>query len=157
MDTQNSAELSEATITACAIATGRQPADPAAESQQIKAAVRDVDRKGNGTETYRRVLRSGEWTWLTSDRLPMPIDFRNRVFWLGGDVFPGELVARFDRQIKGDRSAGEAKLECFALVRTHEERAERMVRCTHKRRRDGQYAVTLPDGSTVVVPDPAWR
>ena len=158
--TQHAAEAAAAPVldplaTACAIARGEQ-SDPAASGISIRGAWRDLNARGRGSESYRRRLPAGErvWAWVSGERLPRTgsraSERRCRV---NGEVFDGDLVATFSRMI--DSRVGAVSIDAFALVVTALEKPLRT--CEHKRRRDGQYDVTLPDGSKITVASPEWR
>lgn len=162
---QNSTEqtpaIDEQMRRACALARG-EISDPDGEGVSVLAAKKDLSAKGSGEESYRRRLPAGygAWTWVSEERLPRG-HFRasERRAEVKGDAFAGDLLAWFSRQIKNGASAGEATLDSFQLVagRLSDGRTRVSNALTHTKRRDGQYAVTLPDGSVIVVASPAWR
>jgi hypothetical protein len=147
---------------ACALASGGVSPDEAAAAIRVIAAKKDLSAKGSGEESYRRRLPAGEtaWEWISDERLPRG-HFRasERRAEVRGDVFPGDLLAWFSRQIKGGASQGEATIDSFQLVIgvLSDGRARVSKALEYTKRRDGKFAVTLPDGSVMVVNSPAWR
>lgn len=149
--------LVAAVAIACSIARGEQQPDPAATGFSIRGAWRDLNSRGHGSESYRRRLPAGEhtWTWVSDERLPrVGIRASERRCSVEGEVFAGDLIAEFSRSI--DSRVGAVSIDYICIVG---ERAtgKHLTACQFTRRRDGQYDVTLPDGSTVTVASPEWR
>ncbi len=147
---------------ACALASGGVSPDEAATAIRVIAAKKNLTAKGSGEESYRRRLPAGEtaWEWISDERLPRGHFLASeRRAEVRGDVFAGDLLAWFSRQIKGGASQGEATIDSFQLVigKLGDCRARVSKALDHTRRRDGRFAVTLPDGSVMVVTSPAWR
>ncbi|MDE3097244.1 MAG: hypothetical protein KGK07_14745 [Chloroflexota bacterium] len=148
--------IDPAVAAACAIARGEQQPDPAESAISIRGAWRDLNARGRGDESYRRRLPAGAkgWAWVSDDRLPRAgIRASERRCSVSGEVFGGDLIAEFSRSI--DSRVGAVSVDSFALVVAGH--AKLLHICEYKRRRDGQYAVTLPDGGDITVASPEWR
>jgi hypothetical protein len=140
--TETTATLSASVITACAIARGESTAqtDPAPVS--IRGACVERSMRGKVQEEwYRMVLRDGEWTYVSADRLSTTA----RHSAVSGDVYQGELVAQHERG---------AQIDAMWLVagQADEEWVELQIRVGAS-----TITATLPDGSTVAVPNPRRR
>lgn len=134
---------------ACDIATGRTPADPSAPGEHITGAKKDLNAKGRGPEWYRMVYRGGSWRYVSDERLPSGTYLASdRRATVRGEVYPGEIVAQHDRG---------QPVDLMYLVCRPDDQGTRLVDCAFRRRRDGDLAVTLPDGSEIVLPDPRRR
>lgn len=131
---------------ACDIAAGRTPADPAAPSRRITGAKKDKNARGRGPEWYRMVWRGGSWRYVSDERLPsgnfLAADRRATVY---GEVYEGEVCVDHDR--------GGPVSDAYLVCRP-DEGGKVLADCTFARRRDGQLAITLPDGSVILTPDP---
>jgi hypothetical protein len=136
--------LSEQAAMACKVAAGG-PADPGATGRKLAAAHKDLNAKGRGPWWYRMVWRGGSWQYFSEERLPAGT-FRaaERRATVYGEVYPGELVCSHD---KGGPLDDEVYLET----------GTELVECKVTKRRDGQLAVTLPDGVEVLRPNPRKR
>lgn len=92
---------------------------------------------------------------MSPDRLPRySLRSADRHVLVEGDAFVGDVIATFSRELRGGFSAGRASLEGFQLV-VDAALCLEPIR-PHQRRRDGRYELTLPDGTTLIVSDPAW-
>lgn len=131
---------------ACDIAAGRASADPDAEGARIRGAHKDLNAKGRGPEWYRMVYRGGSWQYVSDERLPSGTyrasDRRATVY---GEVYPGEILADHDRGKPVDQ---------IWLAHARDAEGDALTECEFRRRRDGDLAITLPDGSEVVLSDP---
>lgn len=133
------------TQAACDIAAGRVQADPAAIGASIIGAKKDLNCKGRGPQWYRMVWRAGTWQYVSDERLPAG-SFRasERRAEVHGEVFPGEIVVGHDR-------GGPVDSAWLARERVD---GKALVTITFAKRRDGNLAFTLPDGSIVVLSNP---
>lgn len=131
---------------ACDVATGRTPADDAATGKRIIGAKKDLNAKGRGPQWYRMVYRNRSWQYVSTDRLPSGT-FRasDRNAEVYGEVYPGEIVVHHDR--------GSA-VDAAWLAATPNAEGKCLIKITFARRRSGNLAFTLPDGSEVVLSDP---
>jgi hypothetical protein len=139
---------------AIAIATGIAAIADDIAPLRIKGAWNDYNARGRGHTTARRVLRDGKWEWLSApaSRGRMRAADRNDMQY--GNVWEGEIIAE---HIIGARSC---EPEQFYLIVCGED--EKLINneltiLKHHARRDGQFAVTLPDDQTITVSNPAWR
>ena len=152
--------LAPKTLAACRLALGEVPPDADAEPGSIRSAWRDLSARGSGPEAYRRVLRGGaeSWGWLGAERLPRTASSaRDRRASVYGDVYLGDVVATFSRRIEHGRSAGKATLDDFRIYCGHDEAGKPiLVECAAKKRRDGRFALVLPNGSALIVGSPDW-
>lgn len=124
---------------ACAIARGELTPDPGAAGVQIRAAHRELAMRGSVREEwYRMVWRDGGWRYLGDRRLEP-----NRKDTTYDIAYPGELIVQHDRG---------GPVDAAYLVVATQDKPLRSLDFT--RRRDGQLGIALPDGSTVVRPDP---
>lgn len=133
---------------ACDIAAGRAAADPSAPGKRIRAAHKNLNCKGRGDHWFRMVLRGSRWSYFSEERLPagsfLAADRRCTVY---GEVFSGELVCQHDK----------AKGVDAVWLACEPESSSALEECTFRKRRDGRLAVTLPDGTEVVVDNPHGR
>jgi len=131
---------------ACDVATGRTPTDDAATGTRITGAKKDLNAKGRGSQWYRMVYRNRSWQYVSTDRLPngtfLAADRRAEVY---GKVFPGEIVVQHDR--------GSA-VDAAWLVAAPNTEGKCLTKITFAKRRSGDLAFSLPDGSEVVLSDP---
>lgn len=151
---------SEAVRLACDLATGTLM-DPTASAIRARGAWRDLNAKGNGTESYRRALSpGGAWRFVSRDRLPRGT-FRaaDRKATVYGDVYAGDLLADFDRSLRGGRSTGEAQHDGkIGLVIGHDANGELAIRWLDcARQKDGTVRVILPTGAHLTIASPEWR
>ena len=156
-------------LEACALARGDTPPDNAAGSTKVRAAWRDLNTKGNGSESYRRRLPAGDrqWRWLSEHRLPRGAFYASdRHASVTGDVYCGDLVATYSRTIARGQAPTSASLNQIELIAdvadtpaddTRRSPTLRLVSCVYHLRRDGQLEVMLPDGSTMTTQNSDWR
>lgn len=151
--------ISEAIVIACDIATGAAT-DPAAVAISTSGSWRNLNAKGNGTETYRRALSpGGAWRFVASDRLPrgtfLAADRKCRI---SGDVFAGDLVADYDRSLSKGRSDGEARHDGkIGLVIGPADKGAEIEWVDVVRQKDGTWRVILPTGAHLTFPPAGWR
>jgi hypothetical protein len=154
--------ISEAVRLACDIATG-SARDPAAVAIITRAAWRDLNAKGNGTETYRRALSpGGAWRFVSNDRLPRGTFLAgDRKAVVRGDVYVGDLLADYDRGLSRGASSGEAKHDGkIGLVVGHHDGKvlkEDIEWMDVVRQKDGTWRVILPTGAHLTFPAAGWR
>lgn len=143
--TQEVVMLSERVQSACDIAAGRTPADPASSGKRIIGAKKDLNCKGRGPPWYRMVYRRG-WQYVSSERLPSG-SFRaeERRAEVYGNVYPGEIVVSHDRG---------KPVDAAWLVLTPDAEGQVLRSIEFASRRDGKLSFSLPDGSEVVLPNP---
>lgn len=131
---------------ACDVAAGRTQADDAATGTRITGAKKDLNAKGRGPQWYCMVYRNRSWQYVSTDRLPsgtfLAADRRAEVY---GEVYPGEIVVQHDR--------GSA-VDAAWLVAAPNAEGKCLTKITFTKRRSGDLAFTLPDGSEVVLSDP---
>lgn len=134
---------------ACDVATGRTQPDDAETGTRVTGAKKDLNAKGRGPQWYRMVYRGGSWRYVSTDRLPngafLAADRRAEVY---GEVFPGEIVVQHDRG---------SPVDAAWLVAAPNSEGKCMTKITFAKRRSGDLAFTLPDGSEVVLSDPRGR
>lgn len=132
----------------CDIAQGKAEADPTSAAISIRAAHKDLNAKGRGPCWYRMVWRGNTWQYFSDGRLPTGT-FRaaERRATVYGDVFVGEIIAQHD---KG------GPIEAVYLIAPGPSDSEIKLSpaLDFTKRRDGMLAVTLPDGSGIVLPNP---
>lgn len=136
--------MDERTERACQIAAG----EPGSEEpvKKITGAKRDLNAKGNGSEWYRMVWRSGQWRYVSDERLP-PGRFlaRERRCSVQGEVYEGEIVVQHDRGKPVDRAY---------LVCQPNEAGSVLEELPFKKLRSGELRIALPNGTQVDRPDP---
>src|SRR5690606_25920321 len=117
------------------------------EAVRIRGAHRNISARGTVRERwYRMVWRDGRWSYVTSDREPRGTFLAADRRWSGyGDVFPGEIVVEHGR--------GGPVSDAYVVDPDPE---GPLTRVEFARTREG-LRVTLPDGSTVDLPDPRAR
>jgi hypothetical protein len=150
---------SEAVVVACDIATGAA-ADPTANAIRTKGAWRDLNAKGNGKETYRRALSpGGSWRFVSDERLPRGTFLAaDRGACVRGDVFAGDLIADYDRGLRGGRSQGEAQHDGrIGLVIGPATKGAEIEWLDVTRQKDGAWRVILPTGAHLTFASPVWR
>jgi hypothetical protein len=144
----------------CDIATGAA-IDPAAVAIRAKGAWRDLNAKGNGTETYRRALSpGGSWRFVASDRLPRGTFLAaDRKALARGDVYVGDLVADYDRSLSRGVSQGEAQHDGkVGLVTGEAAKGGALVAWMDvARQKDGTWRVILPTGAHLTFASAGWR
>ena len=133
---------------AWAIAVGATPPDPASASIRICGAENDYNARGRGSTMARRVLRGGQWAWVSAPASRGRLRASDRHDATCGDVYVGEIVAQYTL-------GGSSTPDVWYLVYGSERPLHRLA-ATH--RRDGRWDLTL-DGAegTVTVADPYWR
>lgn len=139
--------MTESVSRAVAIANGTQAEDPGASALEIVGAENDYNARGRGNTTARRVWRGGDWQWVSAPASRGRFLASDRRDVKYGPVFEGEIVAEY---ILG----GPRKPEYWYLVVADE---CPLVPVEATQRRDGQWAVSLAEGQTVVVSNPYWR
>lgn len=159
-NTEDTAVPSEGVRMACDLATGAAK-DPTANAISTKGAWRDLNAKGNGDETYRRALSpGGVWRFVSRERLP-PGTFLagDRKASVRGDVYPGDLVADYERSLRGGRSQGEANHDgkVGLVIGPHPEGGAKIEWMDVTRQKDGSWRVILPTGAHLTFASPAWR
>lgn len=152
--------LDPAVKDACMIAVGESPADERSTPHRCWAAKRGLNCKGNGGESYRRVLRAGtkSWEFLSSERLPrgtyLAADRKASVY---GEGFRGDLLASYSRSLRGGKSQqSKATLDEVRIVVGKHSGEWLSVPCVATRRRDGRYDIILPSGQSLTVASPDW-
>lgn len=160
MDTTTTAiAIIEAARIACDIATGVAN-DPTAVAISTRGAWRDLNARGNGTESYRRALSPGaSWRFVALSRLPRGTFLAgDRKALERGDVYAGDLVADYDRSLRGGRSQGAASHDGkIGLVIGEGEHGARIEWMDAVRQKDGTVRVILPTGAHLTVSSPGWR
>lgn len=151
--------VSERGRIACDVATG-DAADPTAVAIGTRGAWRDVNAKGNGSETYRRALSpGGAWRFVSSARLPRGTFLASdRKATVHGDVYVGDLVADYDRSLRGGRSQGEATHDGkIGLVVAPADKGAEILWMDAVRQKDGTWRVVLPTGAHLTIAPAGWR
>jgi hypothetical protein len=151
--------LPELVRLACDIATGAAKV-PTAVAIRTKGAWRDLNAKGNGSETYRRALSPGaQWRFVSSERLPRGTFLAgDRKAVVRGDVYVGDLVADYDRGLSRGASKGEAKHDGkIGLVVGHADKGAEIEWMDVVRQKDGTWRVILPTGTHLTFPAAGWR
>lgn len=147
-------------LAASLVALGATPPDEHDEPGAVRGAWRDVNSRGNGTESYRRRLSPGaqSWGWLSDERLPRGTFLASdRRAVIRGDAFVGDLLAVFSRGLRGGSSTGKATLDGFEIYCGRGGDGKFLLPdCDGKKKRDGSYSVMLPTGRVLIVPSPAW-
>lgn len=157
--TEPTKSLSKATIIACDIATGNAT-DDTATAIRTKGAWRDLNSKGNGTETYRRALSPGRtWRFVSSERLPRGTFLANdRHAYVRGDVYVGDLLADYDRSLRQGVSQGDARHDGkIGLVIGAADKDAEVEWMDVTRQKDGKWRVILPTSTHLTFESPAWR
>ncbi len=109
---------------------------------------RDVSARGRCREHWL-VYRSGAWQYYGERLGPVGDSADTRYQTTRGDAYLGELIARHDR--------GGPVNAMYIVAPPTGEPQKKITPLAFRRRRDGQIDVSLPDGSTVTVPDPRRR
>lgn len=138
---------------ACDIATGAVAADPASSGYRIVGAKKDLNCKGRGPQWYRMVYRNGSWRYVSDNRLPAG-SFRasDRRATVHGNVYFGEIIVGHDHAGPVD--------EAFLVCNIDDADTGDDVLLdlpTPSVRRDGKLSIELPDGRTLVLPNPRER
>lgn len=144
---------------ACDIATGAA-ADPAAVAISTRGAWRDVNAKGNGSETYRRALSpGGAWRFVSSERLPRGTFLASdRKATVHGDVYVGDLVADYDRSLRAGKSQGDATHDGkIGIVLAPADKGAEILWMDAIRQKDGTWRVILPTGAHLTITPAGWR
>ncbi len=150
---------SELVRIACDIATGAAK-DPAANAIRTKGAWRDLNAKGNGSESYRRALSpGGRWRFAASERLPRGTFLASdRKACVRGDVYVGDLVADYDRSLRGGASQGGATHDGrVGLIVGPADKGAEIVWMDAIRQKGGTWRVILPTGAHLTFPAAGWR
>lgn len=150
---------SETITIACDIATGAAQ-DPGAVAIRTKGSWRDLNAKGNGSETYRRALSpGGQWRFVASERLPRGVFLAaDRKARVRGDVYIGDLVADYDRTLRYGASEGEARHDGkIGLVTGPADKGAEIEWMDVVRQKDGTWRVILPTGAHLTFASPNWR
>jgi hypothetical protein len=115
----------------------------------VTAAKKDYNSRGSCREHwFQMVYRDGQWTYFGDGRLPNGTYLAaDRKASVTGEVWPGEFVCRHDRGGPVDR---------VCVVRADPD-AKPLQILEYVRTRGGMLRITLPDGSTVELPDPRKR
>jgi len=150
-------EVGPLTRIACAIALG-EVSDPSAVAMSLRGAWRGANAKGNGSETYRRVMSPGSGWRFLGGRLPAGCYLaRDRKAVTRGNVYIGDLIVDYTRGLRGGRSTGDAvcdgKIGLVIGLVDGEIEIDWMDIVTQ---RDG-VRIILATGSHLTVPSPAWR
>lgn len=159
---EESAGPSEAVRIACDIATGAAT-DPAANAISARGAWRCLNAKGNGSETYRRALSpGGAWRFVSRARLPHGTFLASdRKAEVRGDIYVGDLLADYDRSLRGGRSQGEASHDgrVGLVIGSTDGRLMRdgVMWMDATRQKNGTWRVVLPTGAHLTIPSAAWR
>lgn len=142
-DTPDQGALAAAVAAAYARVRGDDPIPDDEAPGQVRAAHKDVSSRGRVREWwYRMVYRDGGWQYVATERLERAARHQT----LMGEVWAGELLAEHDH--------GEPVDTMYVAFRRPADGAMRLRAVDFTRRRDGQLGVALPDGYTVVVPNP---
>lgn len=138
------------TLTAHAIAVLRGTATGHDEALSIIGSRNNYNSRGRGSTMAVRVLRSGAWVWVSrsaSRGRMLASDRRDTQY---GDVYEGEIVARYFL----GRDGG---LDTFGIVLGAEQSdGVKWIKIESNRIRTG-YRLTLTDGTAIEVSDPTWR
>jgi hypothetical protein len=81
----------------------------------IRGAFRDLNARGRGEETFRKVWRSGRWQWISSALPSGSFLAADRRAATKGDVETGEIIAQFSRQV-GYGGSRACSIDGFYLV-----------------------------------------
>jgi len=128
---------------------GRVPPDE--HTYSIRAAVRDQNAKGNGPEWYRMAWRPGasSWSYFGDERMPAfnAYNASTRRVTITGPLPPGTLLVQHHR--------GRPVDSVYLVVGPGEgEVRARVEELEWRKRADGNLAITLPDGTELLRPDP---
>lgn len=151
--------LDEATRIACDLATS-EAVDATAAAIAIRGSWRDLNAKGNGSESYRRAMSPGRpWRFVASSRLPSKTFLASdRRTTIRGDVFPGDLLADYERRLHAGQSTSEAVHDGqIGLVVGPSDDGADIVWMDAVRQKDGTLRVILPTGAHLTVATPGWR
>lgn len=159
---EQSTAISETVKIACDIATGTAT-DDSAVAARSRGSWRDLNAKGNGTETYRRALSpGGTWRFVAAERLPRGTFLAaDRGACVRGDVYVGDLIADYDRGLRGGTSQGEARHDGkVGLVVSHHD--GKLMKSDIEwmdvvRQKNGTWRVILPTGAHLTMPSADWR
>jgi len=138
--------LPETVRDACEIAaSGSEPPEP---SMRVEAGHCDYSARGRRrAHWYRMVWRGDAWQYFSSTRMgPVGLLASTRHQTVYGEVWHGEVVIQHDRG---------GPIDAAYLVVAGEE--DPLVECGLSRTRDGQLRITLPDGRTLLRPNPRRR
>lgn len=141
--------LTEQVRIACTIATG-EARDPSANAISVRAAHRDLNCKGRGTEWFRMVLRDGSFRYFSDERMPAGRFLASeRHVTLHGDVYAGEIVIEHDR--------GGPVSQVWLAVDPHPSpttgKVVKLIKIEWSKQRDGIRCI-LPTGASVTVANP---
>lgn len=131
-------------LLAVARATGRAPIPDDEQPLRVRSAFADYNARGKcRAHWFRLAWRNGAWTYIGErlDRVGALASSRHQT--VHADVWPGEILVQHDRGGPIDAAFlivddAEAPLELLPIAK----------------RRDGQLAITLPEGEVLVRPDP---
>jgi hypothetical protein len=129
----------------CARAKGEQeiPGDEAPIS--ITGAYCDYSASGRCREHWFRMVWRDKWQYLSERLAPVGMRASERHQSIKGDVWAGEIVAGHDRG---------KPIDAIGIISIQPVGGKHIQWLKFNRRRDGQFAITLPDGSVIVRPDP---
>jgi hypothetical protein len=153
------AAVTEQIRIACDVATGAA-VDPSASAICAKGAWRDLNARGSGSETYRRALSpGGAWRFVSTERLPrgafLAADRKARV---RGDVYVGDLIADYERSLRGGASQGEARHDGkIGIVVGPADVGAKIEWMDVVHQKDGTWRVILPTGAHLTFPPAGWR
>ena len=139
----------EAIRTATEVAMGRGTIADDAAPIRIRGAQNNYNARGSGSTMARRVLRDGEWKWVSAPASRARLRSGDRHDTQMGDVWVGEIVANYTLGARGTPTP-----DSFVLVIGGDDKPLQTV--PHVKRRDGQYTLTFGE-ETLVVSSPAWR
>jgi hypothetical protein len=152
-------EQDERVRLACDIATGTVK-DPTAVAIKTRGSWRDLNAKGNGSETYRRALSPGGlWRFVAAERLPRGTFLASeRGACMRGDVFVGDLIADYERSLRRGSSEGAARHDDkIGLVTGHAPKDAEVEWMDVVRQKDGTWRVILPTGAHLTFAPAGWR
>lgn len=121
---------------------------------RFKAAYRDLNAKGSGSQTYRKIVLPGRTSaeWPDAERMPALGGFRagDRRCSVMTSAPVGTLIVDFESPVRAYR-ASKATLAIGILTSAEKP----IVWCDYKAKRStGGIVVELPDGSTVEIANP---
>lgn len=148
MMTETTTTVSDRIIALCRLAATGAAED--AEVLSIRAAHCDYNSRGiRRAHWYRMVWRGGAWQYFADSRMErVGVSASTRYQTVRGDVYPSEVVIGHDHG---------GRVDCAYLVCSKGDASDPtdvMIDCRIATTRDGQLKITLPDGSTVLRPDP---
>lgn len=117
---------------------------------EVRGAWRDLNCKGRGPETFRKVWRNGRWQWVSGYLPKGSFLASDRHCEERGPVETGEILAEFSRSLPNRKCT----LDKFWEVQDAEKPLHTVK---YERRTLTTYKVTKLNGEEIEVPDPMAR